>query len=35
MSPYERDLVRSPRKTDAVLEKALGSLFHDTPEGPG
>ena len=25
MSPYERGLVRSPRKTDAILEKALGS----------
>ena len=35
MSPYERGLVRSPRKTDAILEKALGSRFHDTPEGPG
>lgn len=34
MSPYERGLVRSPHKTDPILEKALGSRFHDTPEGP-
>ena len=30
-----KGLVRSPLKTDAILEKALGSRFHDTPEGPG
>ena len=25
MRPYVRGLVRSPRKTDAILEKAVGS----------
>ena len=35
MDTYERGLVRSPRKTDAILEKALGPRFYDTPQGPG
>ena len=30
MSPYERGLVPSPRKTDAILEKVLGSVAYTT-----